>query len=548
MTPSDAGKNVARLRAPSENRGELVQPPLSEISALLAENASRRARCDAIVAGLPLADLAVQARAELLTAAYRYSSAYRDVPQPRTASPIVLAGHQPQMFHVGVWCKNFLLSKIAAQQQAAAVNLVVDGDTIKSAALRVPAPPVSQPISAAVEFDAAGEAMPYEERRILDRSLFASFAERATAILSPLVPRPMLLEFWPLVLDRSGETVNLGACLAQARHQWEGNWGQQTLELPLSAVCALPAFDRFVSHLFCHAARFRQAHNAALAEYRRVNRVRSTKHPVPELALEGDWIETPLWIWRREDPRRRRLFVRRTGDEWRCTDRGGLEIALPADRLADGGPALDRLAELSQRGVKLRTRALTTTLWARLALGDLFLHGIGGAKYDQLTDELLRQFFGLSPPRFMVATATLRLPIERPPAGMEELRSVNRELRELTFHPERFIGPAARESAPLTAKDMHSAADWTAIKQRAIEGLFTSTTAQARCRTIREANAALQAWVADLRRDRESLRESLTDRMRAEAVLGSREYGFPIFPTSVLRDFLLEFPSQKAYM
>ena len=45
-----------------------------------------------------------------------------------------------------------------------------------------------------------------------------------------------------------------------------------------------------------------------------------------------------------------------------------------------------RLAELSSRGIKLRTRALTTTLFARLVLSDMFLHGIGGAKYDQVTD------------------------------------------------------------------------------------------------------------------------------------------------------------------
>ena len=32
-------------------------------------------------------------------------------------------------------------------------------------------------------------------------------------------------------------------------------------------------------------------------------------------------------------------------------------------------------------------------------LSDLFIHGIGGAKYDELTDEIIRRFFGIEPPR-----------------------------------------------------------------------------------------------------------------------------------------------------
>ena len=47
---------------------------------------------------------------------------------------------------------------------------------------------------------------------------------------------------------------------------------------------------------------------------------------------------------------------------------------------------------LPSRGIRLRTRALTTTLFARYVLGDLFVHGIGGAKYDELGDDWRRTF------------------------------------------------------------------------------------------------------------------------------------------------------------
>ena len=88
--------------------------------------------------------------------------------------------------------------------------------------------------------------------------------------------------------------------------------------------------------------------------------------------------------------------------------------------------------------MKIRSRALITTLWARLALGDLFLHGIGGAKYDQVTDRLIERFFGLQPPGIMVLSATLHLPVA-PPRGMtpdEVRRDPAGTSRDLTFHPE----------------------------------------------------------------------------------------------------------------
>ena len=69
---------------------------------------------------------------------------------------------------------------------------------------------------------------------------------------------------------------------------------------------------------------------------------------------------------------------------------------------------------LEARGIEIRPRALITTMYARLFLSDLFIHGIGGAKYDELTDAIIRRFFGIEPPAYMTVTGTVRLPIPRP--------------------------------------------------------------------------------------------------------------------------------------
>ena len=47
----------------------------------------------------------------------------------------LVAGHQPELFHPGVWFKNFALHRLAHQHGALPINLVVDTDTAKPATL-----------------------------------------------------------------------------------------------------------------------------------------------------------------------------------------------------------------------------------------------------------------------------------------------------------------------------------------------------------------------------------------------------------------------------
>ena len=70
-------------------------------------------------------------------------------------------------------------------------------------------------------------------------------------------------------------------------------------------------------------------------------------------------------------------------------------IELPLTPDGEACCAVERLRELPAGSIRLRTRALTTTMFSRFLLGDLFIHGIGGAKYDELGDEIARRFFGI---------------------------------------------------------------------------------------------------------------------------------------------------------
>lgn len=526
----------AALKAPAADRAAIIAPALAEAGELIAAAAKLRRESNYDVQGRSLASLAAEARCELIGAARRYTSSYRNVPAAARCEPILLAGHQPQLFHPGVWFKNFALARLARERQAAAVNLVIDSDTLKEAALRVPGGTIEDPLRTALPFDDPGEEIPYEHRTLANRELFAAFGRRAEQAIAAIVPDSLIGEFWPRVVARSRETNNLGECLSQARHQLEGEWGLETLELPQSQVCRLGAFHWFVAHLLAQLPRFQQIHNDALAGYRRRYHLRSANHPVPDLAAERDWREAPFWLWTVDRPQRRHMFVRASGDEMIVGDRGQIEFRLPLSPQGDARRAAEVLADLPRRGICLRTRALTTTMFARLFLGDLFMHGIGGGLYDQLTDVLVRRFFGFEPPPFMVLSATLLLPIARSGSAAERLRETQGRLREFDYHPERFLPPEA--DAPQIAEAL-------AVKRRWIETEQTPDNARQRCRAIRAANETLARALAGERRRAEAQREQLSRRLRAESVLAWREYAFCLYPKRTLADFLLAFWAAK---
>lgn len=549
MTAAECLVQRTSPRAPRQDRTAVVDVPLDEVGGLLqtnAQHATRHAQID--LNGRTLADLAAEARQHLVESALAYTRQYRDVPDPRnglTDQPLFLAGHQPQLFHPGVWFKNFTLQYLANRHGGAAVNLVIDSDMVKEHAVRVPGGSREAPTVQTIEYDRALESeweasMPYEQRGVVDADLFHSFADRAAEWLAPLVPNPMVREFWPLAVERLKATGNLGQALSQSRHIWEARWGGCTLELPQSAVCDSEPFHWFVAHLLAHLPRFWQIYNAALVEYRQQNRLRSATHPVPNLIEDDGWLEAPLWVWSDRDPRRRPLYARAVsgpgGPQVQITDRHGWQVALPLSADGDAFRAAGALAGLSDGGIKIRTRALLTTLWARLSLGDLFLHGIGGAKYDQLTDRLICRFYGVQPPRYLTVSATLLLPVRQEDVREEDLRRLDREEREMLYHPERFL---AEVEAHLSDQQRQQAQELVQAKEACIAEVPAPGQGRMRHRAITAINERLQPFLEVPRRQRAQLREQLVERLRQKSVLSSREYAFCLYPADTLHDFLL---------
>ena len=202
-----------------------------------------------------------------------------------------------------------------------------------------------------------------------------------------------------------------------------------------------------------------------------------------------------------------------------------MEIPLAPDR--EACCAVERLMSLPALGVRLRPRALTTTMFARLMLGDLFVHGIGGAKYDELGDEVVRGFFRVEPPGFLTLSMTSWLGLGLDPASPERLHEVDRLLRDLTFNPDRHL------EGELTPDIL----GWVEAKRSAIAGpVETRGQRLARFAAIRRSNEALQPLVREQRERLLAERTRLRDGLRRNALARNREYSLVLHSRRRLRD------------
>jgi hypothetical protein len=527
-----------RLRAPSTDGALLAVPSLKAAAEELSKTSARLSGWDYDFQGRRAGRLRAQVHQEVIAAAREFLARERlDVPEVMpwaggaATPPVIITGHQPELFHPGVWVKNFATAALAEAQGGLGLNLIVDNDLPKSSSIRVPVTQGDRARILRVDVDRWKGELPYEDMEVQDEAVFASFGDRVRGVLHGAIPDLVLDDFWPRASRRAGFERNLGLRLAMARRELEASWGIFNLEIPLSQVCQTQGFFWFASHLLAQLPRFQAIHNAALAEYRSIYGIRSRHHPVSALVVQGEWREAPFWVWRQGEPRRRPLLVRQNKRTMHLRIAGEddplLELPLAPDR--EACCAVERLAELPDRSIRLRTRALTTTMFCRYLLGDLFIHGIGGAKYDELGDSIARQFFGIDPPGFLTLSLTVWPGLTDRPTSASELASMDRLLRDLIHNPDRHL------AEPLTP-DVRNLVE--AKRQTIAREGSTRNERVARFRTIRKTNEALQGAVLEQIRRLEVQRRLAVANLEWNQVAHSREYALVLHSARRLRELM----------
>jgi hypothetical protein len=493
-----------------ERSGEvLIDPPPARLSMLL-DAARDKEWGGAEILGVPLREFRAKVRSRTLSIAAGAGPGGA----PSSAPPLVVMGHQPVFFHPGVWIKFFLLTHLHERLGVTGLHLLVDNDAPGPIAVEVPAQGDHLMRRTETLIELPGD-VPLEAAPLPTEQEWEAFCGRVrdhVRTLAAAEVRACFDAFVACAAPARAHAHTLGQYLAAARRRYEsGAAAPGYLEVAVSALSDTPEFGAFALHLMQDAAGFRRRYNASLDEYRALHRLRSPANPFPNLDETGGYEEAPFWVVR--GGRRASLYVQRAGDRLRLRTSEAPLLELPA------GPA--GVDALRASAVRIRPKALTLTMFARVCLGDLFIHGIGGARYDRVTDAVIGEVFGCPPPPYAVATATLMLPLLSSGAVVEDGRALERRLMELQHNPERYL------ASPSDAQRRLIEEKWSVI--RAVEQMRPGPERRAATHRIREINAQLAEGLASEIHQAQARRAAAGSSSASLAAASYREYPFFLF-------------------
>jgi len=410
-------------KAPTGDGELFLWPDPPKLLAETRANAASLASCQVPISGLPLADWRREMR--------------RLIGHEDNHRPLLINGHQTELFHAGVWVKNALIDAAAKALGGASLHLAVDTDQPKHLQLRWPGismPLTDDPSAGSKAWSGLLSTPTPGHRAAIDAALAA--AQKNWSFV------PMLGEFlgklWQSASQDQSPNRPLTGALVDAQQAMDESLGLFNRAALASPLWEARPYLAYAHHLLADAPRMAAVYNGALAEYRRQTGKQSTTRPMPDLHVAHDRIEVPFWLDDLASGQRARACVRADGRHWALKIKDD-QFSLEANRGPDGAAALH--AFLSGHGARLAPRALTLTLFVRLLICDQFVHGIGGARYDQITDGLIVNLFGIEPPAFAVATATLYFPeaLVRPRVCLPCLLREGHRLRHGA------LGPAKRQ-------------------------------------------------------------------------------------------------------
>ncbi len=516
----------AKTTTPSGHGEVVTRPDYSDWASVAHAASAAAASWTFEIAGTHVGELRALARQEAIARARVFSARVGAPIAPVDDEPALLAvtGHQPEFYHPGVWIKDFLLQRFAEETGAAALDLVVDSDGFE--ALEIHSPCLKPDVHVCRAYLAIGTTDGcYGCTPVPPADAIEEFCAGGAAHLATL-PAPALGHHFARFCDElrgaAGDARNAAELVTFARRRYEASAGTDYLELPVSSMAGSEAFAAFATHLALDAAAFADAYNAALAAYRERTGTRSAAQPFPDLQRDGELVELPLWLL---DGHRRTVWAR-----------GGATPALVVDGetvcelSTDAGRAR---ALLLASGVSLAPKALSLTLFTRLLVADLFIHGIGGGRYDQVTDDVFRRYLGVEPPPFAVASMTMYLPLGARVVRDEEVEALSMGLNRLRHNPDQMLDEVEFESG-----EEHTRAVALAQEKGALVAAIAAPEADKKALglRIREVNAELAQLMAPIEADMRQELDQLQQLREASEILTDRTYPFCFWDPSEVAD------------
>jgi hypothetical protein len=508
---------VLDLEIPETSPEAVATPAFATWEARARANRAALADSDVRIGGTRLGDLRRSTRADVVALAAEYTASL-GVPVVRASGTLVLAtGHQPGFVHPGIWIKYLALARMTPAD-GIGVNFIVDNDVAESIGADIPHRSGGRIRRTRTPLAVGGPDVPAELIAAPSAAAWPGFIAAIEAHVRTL-GEPEIEGAWARAreLPAPPQHVGIAGAVTAPRRALEGP--RPYIDLPISWAMRVPGFRRLALAILHDARRFASIHNGMLASYRAHYGVRTAAQPFPDLDVGGAAVEVPFWYIK--DGRRHPLAV---NVETRRIIAGGIDV----------GPLPDDPDDAAWAREPVRPRALTLTMFARLLASDFFIHGLGGGRYDRATDAVMRAFFGVEPPTYGAATATLFLPFASGGPRIAERRRLHRLLMDLQHNPDRFLSGDGQvaQAVPQALIDEK----WTLIRalERAGADALTRRERRAATQRIREINVLLQPLVDTRVADVQDQLRRIDDHDAEAAATAYRGYPFLLFPVEAI--------------
>ena len=541
------------LKVP-QNKQIFFSSSKDKISSLLEENKKIFSQYSFKILNQPFGEVRKKNRKEVVQTALGFSKKI-DPEIEEKINPayqyIIQSGHQPVFFHPGIWIKNIFLNELLKSpllDKSLGLNIILDNDICKDLNLSLPVLSSNSNLKLEkINFlsSTLTPNLPFEEYPYPSLELVSKFTQDIIYKLNPMESenKDILNNFknFARCLENSFCFFNqkcsrgtLGEFLNLARRLYEKEIEPTYLEIPFSQICDSDGFLSFFLEIIKNIKSFSEIYNKKLDEYRKLFKIRNRAHPSPNLMIKENLTEVPFWIWREGDQRRKIFILREEGRNYLYSDSSGKIFLMEKTNLKSLF-SIKRI--LKEKKLKIRPKALLLTLYNRLFISDLFIHGLGGAKYDLVTDEIIREFFKVEPPHFLVVSCTLYLDFKSSLGTSDsKISALKKKIRDLEFNPERYV-----DELSLTKKEeiqIGKLAEKKTALIKKIKGVLTSVEKRKISEEIKAINNFMLEKVRPLKYELNKKLEDKEEKMKQSEVYTFREFPYCFFSAKTLQNLL----------
>ncbi|MCX7999492.1 MAG: hypothetical protein N3A69_11175, partial [Leptospiraceae bacterium] len=279
---------------------------------------------------------------------------------------IYATGHQPDIHHPGILTKDIVLHHLL-DSNSVGIHFIVDTDYFEFEYFY----PIRNHKNAELMQFSAHSHSTFEGEKVSDckRTELISILRSQKDELKYFVNEKILEQvqrYLQYYIEKIEADQLLHDVNEEVQSEFLNSQGLKIYKIPVSKLIKTEAFLIYVDLIRKRQKEFMEIHNRALEKYRKEHKIKNHAQPLPNLGEN----EMPFWDYRNHE-----------------------RVCFSVNELP----------------VYVLPRAVTLTLFLRIFLCDFFIHGTGGARYEQICEQLALEFFKIEACPYRIATATMHL-------------------------------------------------------------------------------------------------------------------------------------------